>query len=140
MIPHSAVGARLVRALLVSVALLGSGSAFAAAEPIKHGEVASLTGKEAAFGQQAHRGIQMAIDEVNARGGVLGRPLTLVSEDNQSKPGDSATIEFYLTNTSFSIWDVSTHSFQLVSGPFQIMVGSSSQNILLQTSVNIPLS
>jgi branched-chain amino acid transport system substrate-binding protein len=88
--PFPAAAARLARTLLVSVALLPFASA--AAEPIKLGEVASLTGKEAAFGQQAHRGIQMAIDEVNARGGVLGRPLAVVAEDNQSKPGDSATI------------------------------------------------
>ena len=63
-----------------------------AAEPIKIGEIEPLTGKEAAFGQSAHRGILMALDEINARGGVLGRPLAVVVEDNQSKPGDSATI------------------------------------------------
>jgi branched-chain amino acid transport system substrate-binding protein len=62
-----------------------------AGEPIKLGEVSPLTGKEAAFGQQAHRGVLMAIEEINARGGVLGRPLAVVAEDNQSKPGDSAT-------------------------------------------------
>jgi branched-chain amino acid transport system substrate-binding protein len=85
----SVVGARLVRALLASLALT---AALHAAEPIRLGEVASLTGKEAAFGQQAHRGIEMALAEINARGGVLGRPLAVVTEDNQSKPGDSATI------------------------------------------------
>jgi branched-chain amino acid transport system substrate-binding protein len=63
-----------------------------AADPIRIGEIAPLTGKEAAFGQQAHRGVLMAVDEINARGGVLGRPLAIVSEDNQSKPGDSATV------------------------------------------------
>ncbi|MBI5770713.1 MAG: ABC transporter substrate-binding protein [Verrucomicrobia bacterium] len=63
-----------------------------AADPIKLGEVGPLTGKEAAFGQSAHKGITLAIEEINARGGVLGRPLAIASEDNQSKPGDSATI------------------------------------------------
>jgi branched-chain amino acid transport system substrate-binding protein len=63
-----------------------------AAEPIKIGEIEPLTGKEAAFGQSSHRGVLLAIEEINARGGVLGRPLELVTEDNQSKPGDSATI------------------------------------------------
>ena len=63
-----------------------------AAEPIKIGEIEPLTGKEAAFGQSSHRGVLMALDEINARGGVLGRPLVIVAEDNQSKPGDSATI------------------------------------------------
>ncbi|MEY2879083.1 MAG: hypothetical protein RLZZ15_1463 [Verrucomicrobiota bacterium] len=59
---------------------------------INIGEIEPLTGKEAAFGQSAHRGALMAVEEINARGGVLGRPLALVAEDNQSKSGDSATI------------------------------------------------
>ena len=62
-----------------------------AAEPIKLGEYASLTGKEAGFGQTSHQGIVLAIEEINAAGGVLGRPLELVAEDNQTKPGESAT-------------------------------------------------
>jgi branched-chain amino acid transport system substrate-binding protein len=67
-------------------------AALTAAEPIKLGEIEPMTGKEAAFGQSSHRGVQMAIDEINARGGVLGRPLVLVVEDSQSKAGDTATI------------------------------------------------
>ncbi|WP_082780701.1 ABC transporter substrate-binding protein [Cephaloticoccus primus] len=55
------------------------------------GEISSLTGKEGAFGQGAHRGIVLALETANARGGVLGRPLRLISEDNQSKAGESAT-------------------------------------------------
>lgn len=68
------------------------GVAAFAAEPIRIGEVEPLTGKEAAFGQSSHNGILIAVAEINARGGVLGRPLELVTEDNQSKAGDSATI------------------------------------------------
>ena len=63
-----------------------------AAEPIKIGEYASLTGKEAGFGQTSHHGVILAIEEINAAGGVLGRPLELVYEDNQTKPGESATV------------------------------------------------
>ncbi|MEO7598386.1 MAG: ABC transporter substrate-binding protein [Opitutus sp.] len=62
-----------------------------AAEPIKVGEYASLTGKEAGFGQTSHHGVILAIEELNAAGGVLGRPLELVYEDNQTRPGESAT-------------------------------------------------
>jgi branched-chain amino acid transport system substrate-binding protein len=61
-------------------------------ENIRIGEVASLTGKEAAFGQSSHKGTLLAIEELNAAGGVLGRPLELLTEDNQSKQGESATI------------------------------------------------
>jgi branched-chain amino acid transport system substrate-binding protein len=64
----------------------------AAQETIKIGEFASLTGKEAVFGQNAHKGTLLAIEEVNAAGGVLGRKLELITEDNQSKAGESATV------------------------------------------------
>ncbi len=63
-----------------------------AAEPIRIGEFASLTGKEATYGQAAHKGTQLAVEEINATGGVLGRPLELIVSDDQSKPGESATI------------------------------------------------
>jgi branched-chain amino acid transport system substrate-binding protein len=76
--------------LLLSVALL-AGTA-SAQNPIKIGEFASLTGKEAAFGQSSHKGTLLAIEELNAAGGVLNRPLALLTEDNQSKQGESATI------------------------------------------------
>lgn len=62
-----------------------------AAEPIKIGEYASLTGKEAGFGQTSHHGVVLALEEINAVGGVLGRPLELAYEDNQTKSGESAT-------------------------------------------------
>ena len=61
------------------------------AGPIKIGEIASLTGKEAAFGQSSHKGTLLAIEERNATGGVLGRQLKLITEDNQTKAGESAT-------------------------------------------------
>lgn len=64
----------------------------ASSAPIKVGEYASLTGSEAAFGQSSHKGTQLAIDEINAAGGVLGRSIQLLTEDNQSKAGESATI------------------------------------------------
>lgn len=63
-----------------------------AAEPIKVGEFASLTGKEASFGTYSHNGTALAIEEVNAHGGVLGRPIALIYEDDQSKSGQAATV------------------------------------------------
>jgi branched-chain amino acid transport system substrate-binding protein len=59
---------------------------------IKVGEFASLTGKEATFGQMSHHGTELAIDELNQNGGVLGKKLELLTEDNQSKQGESTTI------------------------------------------------
>jgi branched-chain amino acid transport system substrate-binding protein len=70
----------------------------ATADTIKIGEYASLTGKEAAYGDTSHKGIVLAIDELNARGGVLGQQLELFTEDNQSKQGESATAVKKLIN------------------------------------------
>jgi branched-chain amino acid transport system substrate-binding protein len=61
-------------------------------DTIKIGEFASLTGKEATYGQASHKGTLLAIEEINAAGGVLGRKLELLTEDDQSKPGEAATI------------------------------------------------
>jgi branched-chain amino acid transport system substrate-binding protein len=84
---------RLLRPLLaaVSAAMALSAPAYSQ-ETIKIGEYASLTGKEAAFGQSSHKGTLLAIEEMNAAGGVLGRQLELITEDNQTKQGESATI------------------------------------------------
>lgn len=73
----------------------GGGSSAAPApsgETIKVGEFASLTGKEASFGQSSHEGTALAIDQINASGGVLGKKLELLTEDDQSKQGESKTI------------------------------------------------
>jgi branched-chain amino acid transport system substrate-binding protein len=70
----------------------GGNGGGASGNTIKVGEFASLTGKEAAFGQSSHKGTLLAIEELNATGGVLGRQFELITEDNQSKQGESATI------------------------------------------------
>ncbi len=62
-----------------------------AAEPIRIGHYGSLTGKDAAFGVATRKGVLLAIEEINAKGGVLGRPLQYLVEDIQSKQGESAT-------------------------------------------------
>jgi branched-chain amino acid transport system substrate-binding protein len=63
-----------------------------AQDVINVGEVASLTGKEAAFGQSSHKGTQLAIEEINSSGGIDGKQVALHTEDNQSMQGQSATI------------------------------------------------
>ena len=82
---------RLSRPILALAAGLAAG-ALRADDTIKVGEYASLTGKEASFGQSSHKGITMAIEEMNGAGGVLGRRIELITEDNQTLPGQSATV------------------------------------------------
>ncbi|HVU16534.1 MAG TPA: ABC transporter substrate-binding protein [Candidatus Didemnitutus sp.] len=76
--------------LLVAAAVLSSVAR--ADDPIRVGQFGAFTGKEAAFGVSARKGAILAIEEVNAAGGVLGRKIELITEDNQSKQGESATI------------------------------------------------
>ena len=78
--------------LVTTTALLTSSGCNRQPDTIKLGEFASMTGKEAVFGQNVNKGTRLAIEESNAAGGVLGRTLELITEDDQSKPGESATV------------------------------------------------
>jgi len=71
--------------------ILGGMTAFAQ-DQIPVGEFASLTGGSASFGQSSHKGTLLAIDELNATGGVLGKKIKLITEDDQSQAGQPATI------------------------------------------------
>jgi branched-chain amino acid transport system substrate-binding protein len=79
------------RGFVTLLALALFSSAFAE-DQIKVGEFASMTGGSASFGQMAHRGTELAIEETNAAGGVLGKKLQLIMEDDQSLAGQPATI------------------------------------------------
>jgi len=63
-----------------------------AQEEIKIGEYASLTGGQASFGISTNNATLLGAEEINKAGGVLGRPIKLIVEDNRSLPGESATI------------------------------------------------
>jgi branched-chain amino acid transport system substrate-binding protein len=60
-------------------------------DPIRVGHYASLTGDTATFGQSTDRGIRMAVEEINAKGGVLGRPIEVISEDDRSITEEART-------------------------------------------------
>ena len=71
-------------AVTLNMAVLAG--AQASEPPIKVGLVAALSGQSAKSGEALTRGLTMAINEVNASGGVLGRPLELVRRDDESNP------------------------------------------------------
>jgi branched-chain amino acid transport system substrate-binding protein len=74
----------LAGALLASVMTT---AAFAQGGPIKLANVAELSGGGATVGTNWKNGIDLAIDEINAKGGVLGRKLEVTHADSQSNPG-----------------------------------------------------
>jgi branched-chain amino acid transport system substrate-binding protein len=57
-----------------------------AADPIKIGVVTPLSGTYAGIGQQVRWGLELATKEVNAAGGVMGRPIELSFEDEEANP------------------------------------------------------
>ncbi len=61
----------------------------AAGDTIKVGASFELTGNVANYGKAILSGAKMAIDEVNEKGGVNGKKLTLVESDNKSEPSES---------------------------------------------------
>ncbi len=63
-----------------------SGGGAATGGEIKVAVIAPLSGSVATFGQSTKEGALMAIDEWNAKGGVLGKKITTVVEDGQCKP------------------------------------------------------
>ena len=69
----------------------GSTSSQPAGDPILIGHFASMTGSEATWGVSTDYGVRMAVKEENAQGGVNGRPLKVITYDNQGKAQESAT-------------------------------------------------
>jgi len=82
---------RVLATVVLGLCLLASGCGQKAGEgEILIGEYSSLTGTTATFGQSTHRGLLMAVDEINSSGGVLGKQIRLLTEDTQSKPEEAA--------------------------------------------------
>ncbi len=80
LIKKSILGLLLVLLMVVSAS---------AAEAIKIGYLATLTGEGATWGQHERDGAFMAVKEINEKGGLLGRPVELVCYDIKGKPEDA---------------------------------------------------
>lgn len=77
---------------LVLVTVLALFGLEAAAQEVRVGASVALTGKYARTGQEQLQGFQMWVEEVNARGGLLGRKVRLVYYDDESKPETGARL------------------------------------------------
>ena len=82
----------MVRSAIAAVLLtVASAVAGIAAEPLKIGDLNSYTSLPA-FSLPYRNGWILALEEINAAGGVLGRPLEVISRDDGGKPGDAVTV------------------------------------------------
>ena len=73
----------MLAGLLATTVLTGPA---AAAEPIKIGVVTPLSGTYTPIGQQVRWGLELATKEVNAAGGIMGRQVQLIFEDEEANP------------------------------------------------------
>jgi branched-chain amino acid transport system substrate-binding protein len=69
-----------------------SSSTAATGEPIYIGVSGPLTGQNARYGEQWKKGFDLALEEINGRGGINGRPLQYIFEDSQSDPKQSVVV------------------------------------------------
>lgn len=56
------------------------------------GHFGSMTGAEATFGKSTDEGIRLAVEEINAKGGIKGKPVRLLTMDNQGKAEEAAAV------------------------------------------------
>jgi branched-chain amino acid transport system substrate-binding protein len=90
---------RLVAAVVIAAALIALAcrpgretQTASAASDIPVGVYAALSGSEAAFGQATLQGVKLAAEEINNSGGVLGKKIRLVTEDDQGKAEEAASV------------------------------------------------
>jgi branched-chain amino acid transport system substrate-binding protein len=90
-------------AVLVAVGALGVGTAFAQ-EPIRIGAMYPLTGGGAVYGVPAMVGHQLAVEELNAKGGIMGRKIESIERDDKMNPSAaSSTMKELITKDKVHI-------------------------------------
>src|ERR1700755_3074574 len=103
--------------ILVCVVLLVARAE--AQQEIKIGEVNPISGAIGQYGTTCHRGIELAVDLANQNGGVGGKKIVLLTEDNQSKAGETSTIvrKFVMQDKVVAIIGDLTSSATMEGGP-----------------------
>jgi branched-chain amino acid transport system substrate-binding protein/urea transport system substrate-binding protein len=79
-----------VAVLMYSAVIAALSDAFAA-EPIRVGAVLPFSGGVELYGQQAKLGLDLAVRDINAAGGILGRPVELIYADDKTRPASATT-------------------------------------------------
>ncbi len=100
----------VVGALVTALALLGAAPAAWSADPIHIALSAPLTGNFAEYGQNFQKAIDLAVEWINAAGGVKGRPLVIVTGDSKADPKDAAALAQKFTSDSRIVAEIGDFS------------------------------
>ena len=85
--------------LAAIVCAISGASAFASAEDIELGVIGPFTGPVATYGRDLSNGLVLAVDEINASGGIGGRKITLLMGDDRASPKEAASLtQSYVSN------------------------------------------
>ncbi|HUN46923.1 MAG TPA: ABC transporter substrate-binding protein [Stellaceae bacterium] len=95
---------RLLRTLLAAAALALAAGTVAQADTIKIGAINPYSGALALYGEECARGYQLAVDEVNAKGGVLGKQIELVKGDASNPQQAIAAVQRLATSEGVDIF------------------------------------
>ncbi len=106
-----------------TLSALGVAANANAADPILLGFHAPLTGFAAGDGKSASLGAELAVEQINAAGGVMGRPLELVVYDDQAKAEQAVPIANKLIGDDVAL--VISGSY---SGPSRAAAGVMQEN------------
>ncbi len=82
---------KMAAAGIVLAATLATGTSLSAAE-LRLGAAGPFTGPEASFGEQMASGAELAVADLNAKGGILGRHVTLELGDDQCDPRQAVSV------------------------------------------------
>jgi len=114
-----------IAAVFAAVALSLVAFAASAAEPIKVGFSMAMTGGVAQNGKQLLIALQLWRDDVNAKGGLLGRPVELVYYDDQSNPSNVPGIYNKL---------ISVDKVDLIIGPYATNMVAAAMPVLVENN------
>ncbi len=117
-----------VAAATLSLALLagcGSGSSGSSdSDAIKLGVNYELSGPVATYGDASVQGIELAVEEINAAGGIDGKPIEIIKYDTKSEPAEATTLATKLMTQD----DVITVIGPATSGSFKATIPVANQN------------
>jgi len=85
-------GTMIVLAVMVAAAFALTSCGGGKTSEIKIGGISPLTGEAATFGQSTKNGMSLAVEEWNAAGGVLGKQVKLIVEDDKGDPAEGAAV------------------------------------------------
>ena len=121
-IPWRRGSAAVAAALMFAFASLVTGHA-QAAEPVRVGFALGLTGANAPNGNQLLQALEIWRDDVNAKGGLLGRPVELVYYDDQTNPTNDPGIYTKL---------IEVDKVELLLGPYGTNLAAAAMPVIIQ--------